>query len=97
MGASDATSPVNGGARELTYNGVAYSEAAIKEGLYTFWCYEHVMYPSTWNTAAAGTLEAKKKAIADRYINQIKNVNAPIKLTDMKCYRASDGGVVYHN
>lgn len=97
VGASDATTPVAQGAKELTYNGVAYSTAAIAEGLYTFWCYEHVLYPTTWNSAASGSLEKKKKDIADEYANLIEATYAPIKLSEMNCTRAADGAPVFHN
>ena len=33
-----------GGAHTLNYNGVPYSAAAIQEGQYTFWSYEHLYY-----------------------------------------------------
>ena len=40
-----------GSAQQLTYNGVPYSVAAIQEGQYTFWSYEHMLYRSTLSDA----------------------------------------------
>ncbi|MDZ4286578.1 MAG: hypothetical protein U0984_01390 [Prosthecobacter sp.] len=97
MSTGDAPTAINAGGKELTYNGVAFSDAALREGLYTFWCYQHVLYSATWNSAAGGSLEAKKKAIVDVYANLIKTTYAPIKLNEMNCSRTADGGVVFHN
>jgi hypothetical protein len=97
VGTGDAPAAVNAGAQELTYNGVAFSDAAVKEGRYTFWCYQHVLYPQTWNSAAGGSLEARKKAVADAMAERIRTVTAPFKLNEMNCSRTADGGVVFHN
>jgi hypothetical protein len=96
-GTGDAPTATNLGGAELTHNGVAYSDAAVKEGKYTFWCYEHLLYPSTWSGASTGTPEAKKRDVADKLGLQIRTVNAPIKLTEMNCSRTADGSVVFHN
>lgn len=89
VGSGDAPGAINAGAKELTYNGVAYSDAAIKDGSYTFWCYEHVLYPQTLATA--------KKNLANTMADRIATTYAPIKLTEMNCSRSADGGVVFHN
>jgi hypothetical protein len=88
MGLSDATSAINNGtgAKELTYNGVLYSLDNVKNGLYTFWCYEHLMYKSS--------LTGVKKTVADTLATQIETVDAPIKLSDMRVSREADGGLV---
>ena len=91
---ADATALPNG-AVELRYNGVLlgntggnYNTATIlTEGDYSFWCYEHVMYRS-------GT-PAAVSAVADTVANQIRNVDAPVFLSSMKCLRATDGSVVF--
>jgi hypothetical protein len=80
---------VNAGAVELTYNGVAYSVDAVKEGRYTFWGYQHLMYQPT--------LDAAKKTVADALAAKITTVTAPIKLMDMKCSRTTDGAAVFHD
>ena len=89
VGSGDAPAAIGAGAKELTYNGVTYSDAAIKDGSYTFWCYEHLMYPQTLATA--------KKTLANTLADKIKTTYAPIKLTEMNCSRTADGGVVFHN
>lgn len=43
----DGTEAKNAGAQELTYNGVAYSLAAVQEGNYSYWSYEGLQAPST--------------------------------------------------
>ncbi len=89
VSSGEVLTAVNAGAVQLTYNGVAYSIDAIKEGHYTFWCYEHLMYPST--------LVAAKKSVADALATKIETVTAPIKLMDMRCSRTTDGSTVYHD
>jgi hypothetical protein len=89
VGSGDAPGAINAGAKELTYNGVPYSEAAIKDGSYTFWCYEHVLYPQTLATA--------KKNLANTMADKIITTYAPIKISEMNCSRTADGGVVFHN
>jgi len=89
VGSGDVSTAVLAGGVELTYNGVPYSIDAIKEGRYTFWCYQHLMYQSTLVTA--------KKSVADALATKIETVTAPIKLTDMKCSRTTDGAVVFHD
>jgi hypothetical protein len=86
MGLSDATSAIDKGAKELTYNGVLYSLDNVKNGLYTFWCYEHLMYKRT--------LTGVKKTVADTLANQIDTVDAPIKRSEMRVGREADGGLV---
>jgi hypothetical protein len=86
MGLSDANTAIGGGAKELTYNGVLYSLDNVKNGLYTFWCYEHLMYKKT--------LTGVKKTVADTLANQIDTVDAPIKRSDMRVSREADGGLV---
>lgn len=89
VGAGDLPTAVNAGAVQLTYNGVAYSVDAVKEGRYTFWCYQNLMYQPT--------LAGAKKTLADNLAIKIETVTAPIKLSEMKCSRATDGAVVFHN
>jgi hypothetical protein len=86
MSTGDATTAITNGAKELTYNGVAYSAANVVQGLYTFWCYEHVYYRSTATAAVA--------AVGDKLANQILTTDAPVKISDMKVTRQTDGGKV---
>ena len=89
MGLSDANAAIGGGAKELTYNGVLYSLDNVKNGLYTFWCYEHLMYKNT--------LAGVKKTVADQLATQIETMDAPIKLNEMRVGRQADGGLVTQN
>jgi hypothetical protein len=86
MGVSDADSAITGGAIELTWNGIQYSLENVKQGKYTFWGYQHLMYQST--------LTGTKKTVADAIATQIKNVDSPILLSDMKVERQADGGLI---
>lgn len=89
-GISDAAVAINGGAKELTWHGVPYSEAAVQEGRYTFWGYEALSY--------LASLTGTKKTVADALATQIITVDAPSpKLSTMKCIRSADGGVVTQN
>lgn len=91
FGVNDAAN-VNGGANNLTYNGVAYSEAAVREGKYTFWGYEHLTYRTT--------LSGNAKTVADQLVTQIKTADASqsgILLSTMNVSRAVEGGVIIHN
>jgi hypothetical protein len=47
VGTSDAQTAITGGAVDLQYNGVTYSQNAVKTGQYTFWGYEHSLYNSS--------------------------------------------------
>lgn len=89
MGVSDATTAINGGAKELSWNGVYYSLDRVKNGSYPFWGYQFLAYRSS----LAGT----QKTVADTLANQIITVDAPIKLSEMRVGRASDGGLVTPN
>lgn|GEM_PF-1198888 len=90
-GTSDATTAVNAGAKALKWNGTPYSLQAVQQGLYTFWGYEHLLYTQATND------NASKKAVMDALANQIINVESPIKLSDMKVARNTDGGQVIQN
>jgi hypothetical protein len=85
----DAATAISYGAKELTYNGATYSDAAIQEGVYTFWGYEHLMYTTG--------IASDKKSVADQVGNQIKNTDANVsglKLNTMHVSRPTDGGDV---
>jgi hypothetical protein len=86
MGTSDANTAVTNGAHRLTWNGVPYSLAAVKNGLYTFWAYEHLCYRQDVNTDV--------KSVADALANTIITDTAQIKLSEMRVQRAGDGTVV---
>ena len=58
LGLSDASNAILGGAKELTYNGVAYSADNTRQGKYTFWCYEHLLYQSSLSGIAKSTVDS---------------------------------------
>ncbi len=90
--ANTATAPTGTGAgpaRELTWNGVPYSLSNVKEGLYTFWGYEHLTYRSS--------LAGVQKNVADTLALQIINVDSPVLLSDMQVSRQNDGSSVGAN
>ncbi len=91
FGVNDAAG-VNGGANNLTFNGVPYSDAAVREGKYTCWSYEHLMYRPT--------LTGNTKTVADQIANQIKTADAAqsgVLLSTMNVSRAVEGGTIIHN
>jgi hypothetical protein len=87
LGISDATNAVGFGAHQLAFNGSTYSSAAIAEGRYTFWGFEHLYYRN--NTPAA------TKATADKLALQIYNTDAPAPhFVDLAVTRKTDGATV---
>jgi hypothetical protein len=79
----------------MTWNGVPYTDVAVREGLYTFWGYEHLDYRSDY-----GTVDANGKKVADLLAVQIKTVDASLAgelLPAMHCSRPTDGGLVTPN
>jgi len=84
----DATTAAGVGAKKLTYNGFAYSAAAVAEGQYTFWGYEHLMYKTT---------DAGIKGAANKIADQLTTTDGTVLVGSMHVSRASDGGVVINN
>jgi hypothetical protein len=92
LGISDATTAINGGAVELSWNGVRFSDTGVQEGQYTFWAFEQLGYRSNY-----GTVDANGKKVADLIAHQIINVDAALAgelLSTMHVTRAVEGGVV---
>jgi hypothetical protein len=85
----DAATAINGGAKELSYNGIYYSLSGVQEGSYPFWCYEHVTYRSS--------LTGVGLTVATNLANQIINTDSPILLSTMKVGRSQDGGLITPN
>lgn len=74
-------------AKELTYNGVAYSADNVKEGKYTFWGYLHQMRHSS----LAGT----PLSFYNSLLTAVRaDVSWLVKTTDMQVARSSDGGLI---
>jgi hypothetical protein len=81
----DANTAIGKGAVELTYNGIAESAAAIKEGTYTFWGNEYI-YQANGAGTEAQSAYARLSNSATGINNYCDGVKA-IKLTDMHCTR----------
>lgn len=83
---SAPTVAIRGGCT-MKYNGYEYSATNVREGKYTFWSYEILMYrPGYVNSA-----------IADQLADRIKTVDASISginVTTMQVGRAVEGGPV---
>ncbi len=87
LGRGDALNVTNG--VQLTYNGVADSDANIRQGTYTFWSYEHLMYKSS--------LSGTKKTAADNLAAQIHDTDAAavgVVISTMAVGRTVEGGAV---
>jgi len=88
-GISDAATAVGLGAATLNYNGFAYSATAVREGQYTFWSYEHLMYLSS--------LSGNALTVAQQLATRIHDVDATasgIILSTMQVGRTVEGGAV---
>ncbi|MDB6078857.1 MAG: hypothetical protein JWO82_2604 [Akkermansiaceae bacterium] len=88
-GIADAVgTAIPGGARALTWNGVAYSPTAVQEGQYSFWGYEHLFYKSTLAGTAlnfANALQAQVGAVPGA---------AGLTLESMRVSRLGDGAPI---
>lgn len=89
LGISDASTALGNGAKALTYNGTAYSTAAVQNGSYTYWSYYQQIrmgLPAGPALNLYNTTKTNLKALATG--------TSTIKLTDMKVERAADGATV---
>jgi len=95
-GTSDANGKLSGGLIKMSYNGVANSPAAIEQGQYTFWGYEHLyqgnIYTAENDNVVQGvaTLITGTPTTAASGVQLTPNVNS----ADMAVARTSDGGTV---
>jgi hypothetical protein len=101
LGVSDANTTIGAAtnpAVELGYNGVYFSQAAVEQGQYTFWGYEHEYWKSTLGTGAVGsTNDPVKLTFAQNLRNNIKaetsaQLSPNVALGDMTVQRTIDGG-----
>ena len=79
----DGTEAKAAGAQELTYNGVAFSNAAVNEGRYSFWSYEGLFAPATLSgnaSTVASALEA--------------NWVATTPISGLNVSKSVDGGII---
>lgn len=72
-GIADTSTLVTNGGKALSYNGVAYSPAAVKNGQYTLWSYAHLYYIGSGTYAISGT----RKNAADDLADKIYTTDAP--------------------
>lgn len=84
----DASTAIGLGAKELAYNGVTLGSNTdlVRNGQYTFWAYEHLMYKTT--------LDTNLKNVANIIANRIINNDATVLLSSMRVERATDGAKV---
>ncbi|WP_404420302.1 hypothetical protein [Nibricoccus sp. IMCC34717] len=91
VGEGDKAAAVTGGAVELRWNGVAYSDAAIRSGNYTFWTYGHTYFSPT----ATAEQQEVVNAIATKLQSDTVDL-AGIKIdASFKAKRDLEGAVVY--
>ena len=80
---------------ELKYNGVTYSEAAVYNGTYTFWGYEHLFTPTRVSTASTGNDFAAKTFFENMASSLASNPGtAGLNPALMNVHRDGDGGTV---
>lgn len=88
LGLSDAVTALSGATpgKELTYNGAAYSPAAVENGEYSFWSYSHLYYKNT--------LSGISKTYADALGVSLRTNpgSAGLGSTLMTVKRSTDGG-----
>jgi len=98
LGISDANTAITAGATLLTYNGIAYSSAAVIEGQYTFWGNEYVYE----NPGYSGE-DSNVGAVYSSLINGTTGVTANadgisvISLGAMHCTRSGPTADPAHN
>ena len=104
LGTSDAAG-VNNGANRLTYNGVAYSKAAVQNGQYSLWGYQH-LYARSGLSATKLTLvkgatkpadPVKSNGLANAIDTALSTSANNVQLSTMKVGRSSDGSPIFPN
>ena len=104
LGTSDAAA-VNSGANSLTYNGTAYSKAAVQNGQYSLWGYQHLYarngISATKLTLAKGTTNPGDPITSNGLAKAIDTALAAsannVQLSTMKVGRSSDGSPIFPN
>ena len=99
LGTSDALTaenlnskaPVAVAARELTFNGIPFSNTAIEEGQYTFWGYEHLDNLTSASTTVKSFVTSLKNQLNSGDDEASAN---GITISAMNVARTSDGGTV---
>ena len=100
LGTSDSGG-VNGGANRLTYNGVAFSKAAVQNGQYSLWGYQHLLArPGTSNTKLTlvkGNSDAdpiKSNGLAKAIDTALSTSLNNVQLSTMHVARNGDGAPI---
>jgi hypothetical protein len=94
LGINDSNT-VNGGANDMTYNGVAYSPLAVEQGQYTFWAYEHLYFSPQLHALPATDNHI---VVANQLATRLTNVDATasgILLSSMLVARVAEGLPVF--
>ena len=74
------------GAHWLAYNGVNYSPAAVADGSYSLFAFEHIFY----RTSAT----ANQQTVLNTIANQLLNTDATLLLGSLHVSRPVDGGII---
>ena len=91
VGLKDARTADATGTRWLTYSGVPYSQAAVRNGTYTFWGYEHIFNLVGLDADKVTFRDELALAIDGAIVDAIATHTA-IKISTMLVTRAGDGG-----
>lgn len=98
VGLGDALTAVTGGAKELSYNGVFFSEDNVRTGKYTDWGYLHVYNKSGSLTTGANSQTDVRDAIIAQMGSNMQPFGAAapsgIDVNTMSVARSEDGGLV---
>jgi len=92
VGISDNAN-INGGANALSLNGVPYSTAAVQEGEYSYWGYEHLLYLP----ALAGDKLTLANNLKIEIIQGLNSVASGVDINSMHVSKASDTADAAHN
>ena len=96
LGVADANTAVAGGATALNYNGVPFSVAAVQNGQYTFWSYEHYLKsPQLTALGAADNHNVVANALATTIASDAAVSPAGILLGGMLVSRTAEGQPVF--
>jgi hypothetical protein len=96
LSVGDAATAITAGATELSYDGITFSPAAVKEGTYTFWGNEYI-YQANNVVGGSEANNIYKLLSATTGINAYCDGTKAIKLTDMHCTRTGPTSDPSHN
>jgi hypothetical protein len=97
LGIPDATKAEGLGATDLTYNGIPFSIAAIKEGQYNFWGNYHVAKKNAGLNAQAPAVFTKLTAASPAGVDGHADDTVLIKRTNMHATRTGPTADPVHN